>query len=290
MPRKPFRQNEILSLLARYGVLTTNNLTELLDSRISHSFLRSILYDLENNNLLRRLRFKSGHCWAISSNTESILEVLKRTNTPKNLLRTKNLHWSAFPHESSCTTIQASLERSLPEVETFREGTLKFKELPSHLMSERVKQNGYTPDLVLKVAVENKNDSSAQSVFRYIAVEVDRTQRSKRRISQRANIYSRHTSFSGLLYFVPNIKNVASFQQIYKSRGAMDSIRLRGGEKSFLATTAIADSLFDAKDLIVNTLQGEQSLCDWVALIARFETHKRDAAVQMNQSSAQGFV
>jgi hypothetical protein len=221
---------------------------------------------------------RPGHYWMIEQNPSSKEIVLARTGLDQSQLRSKNPHWSQYPHEAICTLFQASLERQMPSLWILREATGNFKDLPDHLLSDRIRENGYTPNLCLGIPLERSNASySGAKAYRWIAVEIDRTHRSHKRIAARANIYSRHTAFAGLLYFMPNEGNRESLTKIYNDRGAKKSLRISGGSDTFLATAVMPQTLFDVNEMKVKCASHTIPLSTWLALFALSEVRQRDA-------------
>ncbi len=292
MSRPPTRQNEILTLLARYGVMSTTTLTQLMSSKISDSWLRESLYILQKRNLVRRgtilLRGRPSQYWTLGNSPKIMEHTMQRTGLNESQMRDKSAHWSSFPHEDLCTIFQASVERQMPSVCILRESTNNFKTLPDHLLSERVKQNGYIPDMCLGIPTRFSKAPISDKGYRWIAVEIDRTHRSHKRMAARANIYTRHTSFAGLLYFMPDERSAHLVTKIYRSRGAASSSRITGGTDSFLATSCVPKSIFDVNTLLVNCGEFELPLPTWLALFSVCETHKRDAALVEFSSNTQG--
>lgn len=293
MAANPTRQNEILTLLARYGVMDATTLMKLMNSAPSKRSVQITLRRLAEKGLIVQGNIKisgtAAHYWMIDPN-EAVQEVVQaRTGVSSDHFRERSIHWSQYPHEAICTIFQASIERQMPSLWVLREGTRNFKSLPEHLISDRVKENGYTPDLCIGIPLQKTNSAYAGSgAYRWIAVEIDRTPRSKKRISSRANIYSRHTSFAGLLYFVPNIQSIEQLSKIYTDRGAKKSLRISGGSDTFLASAVSSDALFDVNLKMVRCGQTEVSLATWIALFSVSEVRRRDDV--LNSIVSQGYT
>lgn len=281
MPSYPTRQNEILTLIGRYGVLDSYTLLELLHPRPTLKSLQLTLKRLEKNELLvsgtPKLRGSSTKYWMFKKSEVALERILARTGLDESALRNKSTHWSQYPHEAICSLVQAAIERQMPSLLVLREATDSFKDLPEHLLSERVQKNGYMPDLCIGIPLERTDASySAAKAYRWIAVEVDRSFRSHKRIAARANIYSRHTAFAGLLYFMPHESGCKTLAQIYGNRGAKNSLRISGGSETFLATSVMPEKLFDVNGLSVRCGEHSLSLSTWLALFALSEVRQRD--------------
>lgn len=285
MSTYPTRQNEILKLIGRYGVLDSYTLLELLQPRPKLKSLQVTLKRLEKSGLLGsgtpKLRGRSTKYWIFNKSDSALERILARTGLDPSVLRNKSTHWSQYPHEALCSLVQAAVERQMPSLWVLREATGNFKDLPEHLLSERVRKNGYMPDLCIGIPLEKANASySGAKAYRWIAVEVDRSFRSHKRIAARANIYSRHTAFAGLLYFMPHEGNRETLTHIYANRGAKKSLRISGGSETFLATAVMPEKLFDVNNLSVHCGETTLSLCTWLALFALSEVRQRDSNLQ----------
>ncbi len=280
MSRRPTRQNEVLTLLSKYGVMSSRVLVQLLSDQISMSWLRGLLSNLERKNLIVKASCSIGgsptHYWMLPDTDSSRSRTALRSGVHTSLFRHKRTRFSHYPHENICTLFQASLERQMPSLKIFRESTNNFDRLPEHLLSERVRENGYTPDICIGIPVHGSENTSSKISFRWIAVEIDRSWRSKKRISQRVNIYARHTAFAGLLYLVPNERDIENLREIYATRGGKESLRILGTRNAFLATAVVPHTLIDISKMKVWCGPHEIFLSTWIAMFAAGESQERD--------------
>ena len=280
MSRSPSRQNEVLKILAKYGVMDTNALNELLVKKLKGSWKRELFTTLKNKKLIVSGTSLIGgsptQYWMLPDEADVYERVAARTGLKSSEFRTKRCHWSQYPHESLCTLFQASIERQMQSVRILREATNNFADLPQHLLSEQVKENGYAPDLCLGIPTSGNAEAQLDGAHRWVAVEIDRSVRSKKRVSERANIYSRHTAFDGVLYLVADQNSLENLRGIYVDQGAKNSLRITGCSNSFLASALVPKTLFDVNSLNVYCDTREISLNSWLALIAMTKSHKRD--------------
>jgi len=277
------RQIEILLLLAKFGVLGTVTIRMLLKEPVAMDKLRLSLKVMERRGMICRVLFHPGGTpmshWMLPEDESAQDQALQATGLDERFLRRKSVRYSHIPHEIVCTLVQASLERQMPKLWIAREATAGFDKLPSHLLSRLAKEKGYTPDLCLGVPNERADAAHSDAAFRWIAVEVDRSYRSHKRIAQRLNVYTKHTAFSGLLYLMPTIGTQAILQRIYDSRGGKDTLRLHGSSKAFLSIGTVPESLFDVNAKSVWCGAQEISLATWLSLFAMKEAEHRDRAL-----------
>jgi len=274
------RQIEILTLMAKYGVLGSKIIQSLLKKPISSIRLRESLYGMEKRGLICRIAMGVGGSpmtyWMLPDEDSVKSHALKASGLDQKFFRNKRVRYSHIPHESFCTYVHASLERQMPTLWVYRESTAHFKSLPDHLLSEMAKESGYTPDLCIGVPKKNANSAHGQAGYRWIAVEVDRTNRSKKRIAQRLNIYTKHSAFSGLLYLMPSEAAMCSLTEIYSTRGGKDSFRLRGAANSFLSIGTVENKLFDVNDKPIYCGGFVLPLGTWLSLFSLSDAHERD--------------
>jgi hypothetical protein len=277
------RQLEILLLLAKYGVLGTVTIQMLLKEVVAMDKLRLTLKVMERRFMICRTLFHPGGTpmshWMLPEDKKSQSQALKATGLDERFLRRKAVRYSHIPHEIVCTLVQASLERQMPKLWIAREATGGFDNLPNHLLSRFAKEKGYKPDLCLGIPNELGDSAHSTSAFRWIAVEVDRSYRSQKRIAQRLNVYTKHTAFSGLLYLMPTVGTQATLQRIYDTRGGKDNLRLHGSSKAFLAIGTVPDALFDVNAKSVWCGPQEISLATWLSLFMLREAEHRDRAL-----------
>lgn len=277
------RQLEVMSLLVRYGVLGIRTIHTLLQVPATMAQLLETLKGMEKRGLVCRLLFHPGGApmshWMLPLEQSSQGKALLATGLDVRFLRRKSVRYSHVPHENVCTLVQASLERQMPKLWIVREATSAFENLPKHLLTKLAKEKGYTPDLCIGIPSERADAAQSDAAYRWIAVEVDRSYRSHKRIAQRLNVYTKHTAFSGLLYFMPTPGTKATLQRIYDTRGGKDNLRLHGSAKSFLAIGTVPDSLFDVNAMSVWCGPQEISLATWLSLFSISEAAKRDHAL-----------
>ena len=277
------RQLEILTLLAKYGVLGSVPIRKLLMEDVSKICLRHSLRGMEQRGLVCRYNFAPGGSpmshWMLPEEGSVQAEVLAATGLERRFLRRKCVRYSHAPHEGLCTLVHASLERQMPKLWIAREATGTFDDIPKHLLSGLAKENGYTPDLCVGVPNERADAASLVNPHRWIAVEVDRTYRSHKRLAQRLNIYTKHTGFSGLLYLMPTVGTRTVLQRIYDVRGGKETLRLHGSANAFLAVGTVPDDLFDVNSMRVWCGEYEISLSGWLSLFSQKNAEARDQSL-----------
>jgi len=273
------RQFEILTLLSKYGILGSKTICSLLMEKVEMNRLRETLQGMKRRNLIVRVTFDPGGSpmsyWMLPDEDTEKGRALQALGLEKLFFRHKRTRYAHIHRENFSTLVQASIERQMPRIRIYRESTSNYNDLPDYLISERAKKS-YAPDLCLGVPDLNSNPSVSEG-FRWLAVEVDRAYRNKKRITKRMNFYTKHTAFSGLLYLLPDEAAVKSLREIYTSRGADNSFRLPGASKTFLAVGILPGDLFDVTRMNVCCGGFEIPLSAWISLFALADTHERDS-------------
>jgi hypothetical protein len=160
-----------------------------------------------------------------------------------------------------------------------RESSNDYSALPETVLSRRLKDLGYAPDLVIGLP-KQIGDTSTSLSRKWIAVEIDRSYRSTKRMSQRVNVYTRHTGFDGLLYLMPKREMANSLNDVYRLRGAKDALRIKGSKDTFLATGIVSKKLFDVNEYDVSLGNKSISLTTWLGLITITNKEERDMRLQ----------
>ncbi|MBP7843491.1 MAG: hypothetical protein KA116_01630 [Proteobacteria bacterium] len=278
MSRKPSRTPEVLDLISRYGVLSTRVLLMLTNHEIGSRWMRQILNELDHRQLICRasssLDGRPVDFWMLTKNGFSQSRVCNITGNLHEELRFKSAKYTHFPHENLCTIFQCSLERELPSIKIFREATGSFKEIPQSVLSHRLRSIGYAPDIVLKLPNTSK----------WVAVEIDRSYRTLKRLSQRVNMYTRHSGFDALLYLMPKSKMTDSLISVFNSRGANEAMRIRGSKNTFLATALTPKCIFNIDEYKVQVSKKTIPLTTWLSIIALTNQDKRDACFEQISS------
>lgn len=279
----PHRRNEILSLFVRYGILDINAIDAILKGEIGKKRIHKVLQDLVGKGFVRCGTIKLGgtpsHYWCLAQDEETQKRALAITGQDSRECRTKSCHWSQYPHEALCSYFQASILRQMPSVHVLREASRAFKELPEHLISEEFAEMGYLPDMCLGIPSLVGKEGEEKTVLKWVAVEIDRSARSKKRLISRTNIYSSHTAFSGLLYLTPDENEAKKLGAIYEDGGAKSSLRIKGANESFLALGTVPKGLIDVRERVLNCGGKSLSICEWLSLTALRSTRSRDAGL-----------
>ncbi len=292
MPKKAFRSQEVLWIIAKYGVISTKVLRLILSDKLGSRWLRQVLEKLEQRGLTIRATSNIGgrpvDYWMLSKEGASVIRTSKITEINQGNLRHKSSKYTHYPHEDLCTLFQVSVERQMPSVQVIREATGSMKDVPDNILSRRLRNLGYAPDLVLRLPFEGKTTNNNESV-KWVAVEIDRTYRTLKRLSQRVNMYARHTGFEGLLYLMPTELCLKTLMKVFEGRGAQEAFRIKGSEKSFLACGVVNDSFFDVNNVEIVVGGKSVSLSAWLSIVALTSKGKRDLEFQRYSSHREYF-
>jgi hypothetical protein len=272
MSRQAPRQSQVLALIIKYGLISTKTVWELMDREISLHQVRGILYELQKKNLIISPNQIFGPTalkyWSLPLDSKRLRSISQIMEFPFEELRHSAVRFNEYPHEDLCTIIQASIERVDSSLKVFRARARKYFGIPDWLISARIKRLGYCPDLILRLPVYEGAGEMKPNAYRWIAVEVDRTYRTRKRLAQRLTVYTKHTQFGGLLYFLPTSGSAKKLHQIYEIRGGKENLRLHNGHETFLATAVPPKSLFNPDELKVFVGTGETRLLDWLAIFS----------------------
>jgi len=280
MSQQAPRQSQVLSLIIKYGLISTKTLWELMDKEVSLHQVRATLYELHKKNLIISPNEIFGPTalkyWSLPLDSKRLQTISKIMEVPFEELRHSAVRFNEYPHEDLCTLVQVSIERIDSNIKVFRARARKYYGIPDHLISTKIKRLGYCPDLIVRLPVHAGAGELKPDSYRWIAVEVDRTYRTHKRLSHRLNIYAKHTHFGGLLYFMPTSGSAKKLHRIYETRVDKESYRLRKSSQTFLATAAPPKTLFDANVLRVFLGTCEMRLLDWLAVFSMSTGENRD--------------
>jgi hypothetical protein len=267
-------------MIAKYGVMSSRTVWELLDKRVSYGAVRKLLNRLEERGLLVRptglIGGQPAHYWMLSKERGALAETARLTMIPESALLQSKMRYTHFPHEDLCTLFQFSVECSDPRIKVLRNKRGIHPELPDHLISATSKDLGYCPDLCLGIPHYRDGDLSMPSRYVWLAVEIDRSYRTTSRLARRLNVYTKHTGFAGVLYFMPSRETARRLHEIYGRRVSKDAFRLIGSQNVFVATAPIEKSLFSPKELSVLVAGQEIALADWFLIFSGAERERRD--------------
>ena len=280
MPQQPKKQNEVLQLIAKYGVMSSRTVWEALDKRIGYAAVRKLLNKLEDRGLIVRPTELFGgqpvHYWMLSREKKALAEIVRLTGLSEDQIVQSKMRYTHFAHEDLCTLFQLSMLGGDSRIKVLRNKHGLAPELPSHLMSKNIIDQGYCPDLCLGIPQYSDTDWSKPSRYAWLAVEIDRSYRTAARLAKRMNVYTKHTLFSGVLYFMPSTGTAKDLQDLYARRGGKDALRLLGTKTSFLASAQLVKSRFSHWKLNVFVGGHEISLKNWLLLFSAVQPDKRD--------------
>src|SRR5947209_4153218 len=104
MPRRPTRQNEILALLARYGVMSTGTISKLLPNKSGSSWLREALRVLVAKRLVvsanSTAEGRAMSYWMLPDEESALARTEVRTGIDRVRFRNKRTRYTSYPHEN----------------------------------------------------------------------------------------------------------------------------------------------------------------------------------------------
>lgn len=284
MPKQPNKQNEVLYLIAKYGVMSSRTVWEILDKKISYGAVRKLLNKLEERGLIVRPTGLAGgqpmHYWILSREKAAMAETIRITGISPDIILQTKMRYTHFPHEDLCTLFQSAVERGDPRIKVLRNKRGLHPQLPTYLFTKSLLDLGYCPDLCLGIPQYSDADWTVPSRYVWLAVEIDRSYRTTKRLARRLNVYTKHTMFSGVLYFLPSRGTAKGVSDLYEKRGGKDATRLLGGRNVFLASAQVQKSRSLFWNLKVFVGGHEIPLKDWILIFSAVPQERRDTFFQ----------
>jgi hypothetical protein len=265
----------ILEALLKYGVMNRRTLQtvvpEIKDSRNFRKTLKNLLdrklivkrYDTINDYIavFYQLNQKSFIREALASYLDTQSEVIQQ----------KELRYKELLHEQVLTKISYHLSKRYPNAVILRDHELALNNEAQNIISGLDQVDQMKPDLLFLIT------TSDQSRKISIAIEFERTAKSKDRMQQKLNFYTQSTRVDGVIYFYSKNRIDHNLNDLFIDRVLEKSLRIKHYGKNFLLTSELHDDVEKSMKLLKNRNGNYYSFQNWLdCLTTSSASNRRD--------------
>lgn len=132
-----------------------------------------------------------------------------------------------FVHSESCAIWKEAFKHLVPQAQVLRDFEFNSHPVISQILMSQTDDYETRPDLMLLLRGEKASPLLA------IAVEIERTRKSKSRIVRKLKKYATQTKLDGLIYVCEETPLKILFQDLYESRVLSNALRIKHYGKNF---------------------------------------------------------
>lgn len=259
------RGPQILKALAEYGPLSVRGLTEIILPLIPRRSLLFALGALEKKKLIKRLNYRifrgAGVFYRINDDEKLAETIAGKLGVPIEQLNIPKVLGLELLHSEGCAVLCERLRRELPGARVIRE--FSYSRIPAIesilLTSKRDLEN--RPDILILLKGERKGSRA------FVGVELERIQKSRKRIAQKIHKYAAESRLDGVIYFCEEDSIGNRIRHIYQTKVLKRSIRIRHYGDDFLLFGRRSVEMFPSTDLLFNSAGRTTSLRKWIGAL-----------------------
>lgn len=263
----PFvRQKQILSTLYEHGPLSIRALQRILEPPITLRRLQDATKRLRKSGLIAR-RFNS-----LPLNASNFFHLAQHELARKVLAEMLNKHPDQIlqpyfrnqelHHSELCAIWAARFKKLFPDCRIVRDFKLIHDELAQNILLGSKKEMEVKPDLFVQFPRANDNG------YISIALEIERTRKTKVRLRQKVSTYALKTRLDGVIYLCDNNAIVESVRHIYLDPKSTSYIRVGHFKKNFIMFSKDEIPAFGEEPKMYNAELENTSLKNWINFLA----------------------
>lgn len=217
------RADDVIRLIGAHETLSFGAIRRLLIPEISEKRLRKVLTGLLTEGVLRRRLFH------LCGGTASFYEVADPLRSDREI---GSVHNSLLMHNDLCAFAAELLQRANPEAICVREYAIPRSKILRSVMKYEDGSRDSLPDILLALP------GQAGGAPSYIAVEIERSIKSNKRLLKKFGKYASRTRLDGVLYLSEDERVLAALRQRYQGEVAGRARRIGHYKDHFLVTAA----------------------------------------------------
>lgn len=252
----------ILEALLKYGVMNRRTLqTVVPEIKDSRNFRRTLKNLCDRKLIVKRYdTINDYQAVFYQLNQKSyIREALASfLDTQAERIQQKDIRYKELLHEQVLTKICYYLNTKYPGAVILRDHELSSSLDAQNIISGLDQFDQMKPDLLFIIA------TSDQSKKISIAIEFERTAKSKDRMQQKLNFYTQSTRVDGVIYFYSKNRIDHNLHELFVDQVLEKSLRVKHYGKNFLLTSAFNDDVEKSMNLLRNRNNNYYTFQNWL--------------------------
>ena len=230
--KKHERAKQIIQLLIAHGPLSFRALQRLIEPYINKRRLLDALKRLQRrgfvNRRFERLFSGRGILYNLVQYDEALAELSEFMGLPVSKLKQPHFRYKELLHSECCALWVDAFQRLFPEVEVIRDFEFKDSPKAEQIMLVSADELDLHPDLLL--VFPKKGDQKEIA----LAVEIERSFKSVKRLRQKLRKYANGTHIDGLIYLCDSRYIANSISKVYETKPLQTSKRVGHYSENFL--------------------------------------------------------
>jgi hypothetical protein len=269
------RRLQVFKILKEHGPLSIRGIEACIEPPIKRKKLREVLNRLHKRGLLRKRFDKTlggaGVSYQIAQDPATRAIIGELISVDPITLHQPYYRPRTFVHSEGCAVWFEIFQRLFPEHRIVREHEISSDEIASRLLLLKGEEDDLKPDFILLAP------STADGRTISVAVEIEQTGKSQKRLVRKLKKYTTQTLLDGLIYICDSHAMSERLRQIYRSKVLEQAMRVKHyGNNFFLFSDGVL-AANGCEPIMVNSLLDDVSVINWMqTLISTKYRHRRD--------------
>jgi hypothetical protein len=258
--RPNVRGAELMRLLVKHEALSFGGLQTLMAPTITEKRLRDVLARLIKRRLVRRRLFN------LFGGSAVFFEIAEPIRSD---LHIASVHSSLLIHNESCSLSVERLGRGFPSARFVREHAIPRDEVLRTVMKFKKGTYDTLPDVLMILPSETGPEPI------YIAVEIERSVKSVKRLVRKFSKFALRTKLDGVIYLSEDEGVLTTLAARYQKDIAPSGLRVKHYRDHFFLTASCPTKQVFELENLRNSVNAPVSLKDWMRLLATTPMLKR---------------
>lgn len=267
------RGPQLLRILGSHGPLSIRGLSAIVSPPIARRKLRESLKRLEAKKYVTRLNDKvfggSGIFYRLNNDRLILKEITSELGLPENEFDMLGIRHPELLHTESCAVLAHRLQQQFPKALVIRD--LYFSRYPEIQNILLASEDEYEkrPDILIFC----KTSDGLKEIV--VAVEIERTQKSEKRLYEKLKKYAVGTTLDGVIYFCLDDSIANTLRQIYQSQVLKQALRVNQYGDNFLLLGHNSSAQFHTLHDVTNSAGKNVAVDMWITHLCSTSIHDR---------------
>lgn len=263
----------ILEALIKYGTMDTKTILTVVPEVKNLRNLNKVLQRLRDRRLIVKrydhLCDHKGSFYQVNQNNLVRKALGVQLNYSPEKLSQKEIRYKELFHEQTIIKIMHHFHQKYSHAEVIRDIELNKSDTAKNIIMGLEDSHTLKPDLlvVFPATKERKRIS--------IAIEFERTVKSKMRVTDKLNFYTKNTNVDGVLYIYSLSRIDHNLHELFIDRVLDKSLRIKHYGKNFLLTSAYNGDVENSLERLQNRDKSYYSFRHWINKLSTFDIDNR---------------
>jgi len=267
------RGPQILRILGKHGPLSVRGLSEVISPAIARRKLRESLKRLEAKGYVTKLNDKifggAGTFYRLTNDQLILKEVTSYLGLAEGEFDMPGIRHLELLHAESCAVIAHRLQRQFPKELVLRDFHFSRHTEVQNILLASEEDYEKRPDMLLFC----KSEDGLKEVV--VAVEVERSQKSEKRLYEKLRKYAAGTTLDGVIYFCLDDSIANALRQVYCSKVLKQALRVNQYGDNFLLFGHSPSAHFHKLHDVANSAGKNVDVNMWITHLCSTSIHDR---------------